>query len=156
MIEAFRIVTKHLALSAFDGEGARKYGARWNSPGTRMIYTASARSLAILEILAHIEDEATLSSSFCSIRVEFPDELVSSLDTEQLPKGWDSSPALAATPIIGDNWAKAGESPILAVPSAIVPEETNYLLNPDHSDFGKITIDEPIPIGIDPRLTRFS
>jgi RES domain-containing protein len=139
---AWRIVKKRYAVSAFDGQGARQFGGRWNSPGVPVVYVASTRSLAVLEMAVHL-DRATLLSSFVLIQCEFDERLVTAVAHERLPPEWrrDSPPPELAQ--IGDAWAKSTESAVLAVPSAIIEKETIFLLNPEHQDFARIRISEP-------------
>jgi RES domain-containing protein len=148
-MEAWRITRASKPADAFSGEGARLYGGRWNSPGIRLVYTAGSRSLAILEVLAHLTKSAPLNS-YLLYRVECDDSLVQILD--YLPPGWKSEPPSAASQSIGDAWVQSATHPVLSVPSAIVPEERNYLLNPAHSEFVQIVIERPVPYRFDPRL----
>src|SRR3712207_9538441 len=87
MATGWRIVKSRYAAAAFDGEGARLYGVRWNSPGTRMVYTSSTISLAVLEVLVHLQ-EASLLSSYSLVSVSFDDALIECLDRSRLPDGW--------------------------------------------------------------------
>lgn len=151
-ITAFRIAkTKHCA-SAFDGEGARLYGGRWNSIGTRLVYVAGSRSLAMLEVLVHTEDISVIEDQYSIIPVAIPDDLVLRIPSEDLPSRWFSPVPVAETQLFGDRWAADSRSAVLEVPSAVTNEEHNYLLNPSHPDFKVITIEEPMPFRIDPRL----
>jgi RES domain-containing protein len=147
----WRIVKSRRARSAFDGEGARLYGGRWNSPGTRIVYVAGSVSLAVLEVLVHLGDVGVLSSySLCA--VEFEDGLIEPLDRSKLPADWRSYPAPPGSREIGDAWVKGGSSVILEVPSAVVERESNYLINPAHPDFASVNVGEPEPFEFDSRL----
>ena len=151
MVTAWRIVATRFASGAFSGEGARRDGGRWNSPGVRMVYTAGTMSLALLELLVHLNSGEPLPSfSRCSVR--FDESLVATLDLKQLPKNWRHSPVPAAVQALGDQWIAAGRSLILKVPSATVEEESNYLINPEHPDFKLLEFGEFEPIRLDPRL----
>ena len=139
------------ARSAFDGEGARLYGGRWNSPGTRVVYVAGSVSLAVLEVLVHLGDAGVLSSySLCA--VEFGDGLIEPLDRSGLPAGWRSYPAPFALRGIGDAWVRDASSVVLEVPSAVIERESNYLINPMHPDFASVNVGEPEPFEFDSRL----
>jgi len=152
MIEAFRICkTKHVA-SAFSGEGARINGGRWNSPGTPVIYTAASLSLATLEVMVHLEDLAIFANLFSWVRVEIPDDGVERLKSGGLTDGWDADEADAASRSVGDAWLRSKRSAVLAVPSAVTPDEWNYLLNPAHPRFPEIRIGEPRSFKPDRRL----
>lgn len=151
MIQAWRIVkSKHLA-NAFDGEGARILGGRWNSPGTAMIYTSSSAALATLEMLVHLNRGITLPS-YVLIRCDFEKNLVE--DVAPLPRDWRRYPAPPQLQLIGDNWAKSESSAVLRVPSAIIEKESNYLLNPAHRDSAKIKIGAAEPLTLDLRLVQ--
>lgn len=150
---AWRLLkTRHLA-DAFTGEGARSFGGRWNGPGTRVVYCAEHVSLAALEVLAHLEHSAPLGA-YSLIRVEFPDDRIERLAPSALPEGWDAFPAPPATRKVGDEWAASGRSLALAVPSALAPGEHNFLLNPAHPDFRRLTRSKPRPFVFDARLQR--
>jgi len=151
MPTAWRIVKEKYAADAFSGEGARLYGGRWNSPGTRMVYAAESRALAMLEMLVHL-DAPGLLHKYVLIAVEMDVALIVSLDRGILTENWKDDPAPAEAQRIGDRWAKGGSSVALAVSSVLVPEEFNFLLNPVHPDFSKLRISEPRAFQFDPRL----
>jgi len=151
MPTAWRIVKKHHADSAFDGEGARQHGGRWNSPGTPIAYASETRALCLLEVLTGLGSVKPLHS-YVLIPVTFEDSLVLPVPQEHLPPDWRQSPPPPSTQRIGDDWADQGRSAILRVPSVIVPDEHNYLLNPAHPDFRHIRIGSPEEITIDSRL----
>lgn len=151
---AYRIVKTKWASSAFDGDGARRYGGRWNSVGTPMVYTAESRSLAALEILVHLEGPAR---GYSMIRCEIPDDVaIEELADGDLPDGWRDAPAPAALAAIGDAWVARGTSAVLKVPSAVVDGEHNYLLNPRHSSFERISVHLAEPFPYDERLVALS
>ena len=102
---------------AFDGEGARLFGGRWNSSGTSMIYTSENVSLATLEMLVHLQRALTLPA-YVLIACEFDAPIVE--DVASLPDDWRRDPAPPQLQAIGDNWAKKLSSAVLRVPSAIV------------------------------------
>lgn len=154
MIRAYRIVKTRRAHTAFDGEGARRAGGRWNSRGTRVVYLAKTISLAALEILVHLDD-AGLRASYSFIPISFPAACVSTppkKGVEPLPDDWATTPAPLGCARYGDEWAASGKSLILRVPSVIVPWESNFLLNPLHSDWDKAKIGEAQSFDFDPRL----
>jgi RES domain-containing protein len=152
-VTAWRIVKKAFVSTAFTGEGALLYGGRWNSPGVPTVYVASSRALAILEMAVHL-DRTTLLASFALIPCEFPQRLVATLDRRELPARWRQDPPPAELAAIGDRWATQARSAILAVPSAIVDDETNFLLNPAHPRFAEITIGAPRDFTFDRRLIK--
>ena len=151
-VVAWRIVKRRLARTAFDGEGARRFGGRWNSNGVAVVYLAQSQSLAALEILVHI-DSPQLLERYVAIPVGIDPNLITRIDLSSLPKNWKTYPPPKRIRAIGDDWAVAGSSVVLQVPSAIVPLENNFLLNPRHRDFPRLQIEKPVPFKFDPRLT---
>lgn len=150
-ITTWRIVLAKRTTSAFSGEGARLNGGRWNNKGTAIVYTAGSISLASMEILVNLPSPKLLAR-FVRIPVEFDVALV--CEVRDLPSGWQQRPASPETKAIGDDWAAQRRSAVLKVPSVVVPEEFNYLLNPSHPDWDKIHIKPPVVYHFDPRLTR--
>lgn len=150
-LTAWRIVKAKYAATAFDGEAARRFGGRWNSKGTAMVYTAGSQALAVLEVLVHLED-SDLLKHYRLIPVTFHEAMVKVLDVKALPANWKRRPTPARVRAIGDAWVAAGESVVVRVPSVVVPGEGNYLLNPLHRDFAKLVIGKPQPYRFDPRL----
>jgi RES domain-containing protein len=149
MIKAFRICKTKYAKSAFDGEGAFRYGGRWNSRGSRVVYASSSLSLAVLEMLVQLGEEELLEA-YSYFELEFDRRLVAKLG--RLPRNWQGSPAPVSAQKIGDAWVKAGDYAILLVPSAVIPTESNYLINSAHKDFIKIRIGKPRKFAFDKRL----
>ena len=130
---------------------ARLYGGRWNSPGNSVVYTAGSISLATLELLVHLDSTATLPSySICS--VDFDVSLVEVLDPARLRSNWHQSPRPIELQVLGDNWISNRSSAVLQVPSAIVGDESNYLINPTHRDFVKLVFGKMKPFKLDSRL----
>lgn len=152
MPTGWRILKSRYREHAFDGEGARLYGGRWNGPGFAMIYTAESIALAVLEILVHIESQKQLAK-FQLGSADIPERIVEHLDLETLPAGWRRSPGPGRLQQLGNEWCAKSSSAVLQVPSVITGErESNYLLNPAHPDFKRIELHEPEPFWIDPRL----
>ena len=143
MITAWRLVREKRAADAFLGEGARLYGGRWNHRGTPMVYVADSKAAHAL-------------LRFVFFRVEIPDDdiAVESLPPHQIPSNWREEPPPHETKDVGTAWVHSAPSPVLRVPSVIVPIENNYLLNPRHPDFTKIRIGEPEPFSFDPRVWK--
>lgn len=140
--------------NAFDGEGARQNGGRWNSPGTAVVYASETLALALLEVLVRLQ-ASPLLESYSRFEVTFDEALVRSIEMSDLPDNWRSDPAPSQLKWIGDEWVANQDSAILQVPSAIVSVEGhNYLLNPHHSDFPLITVGPPNPVEFDPRLFK--
>jgi RES domain-containing protein len=151
MPTAWRIVKTRFAAQAFDGQGARLYGGRWNSVGVRMVYTAGSVSLAVLEILVHLENADILPAySLCA--VHFDEAVVTSLERSRLPVNWGDNPSPPELLAIGDAWIASRSSAMLEVPSAVIESESLYLINPEHPDFPSLVIESPRPYTIDQRL----
>jgi RES domain-containing protein len=148
---AWRLVKHRYLAQAWDGEGARQYGGRWNSPGVPVVYASETLALALLEVLVRLQSTRVLHG-YSAVRCEFDEALLRSVVVSGLPAGWERSPAPPELAAIGDEWFRNATSPVLCVPSAIVPHEHNYLFNPHHPQFGAIRLGEPIPFPIDPRL----
>ena len=155
MIGAWRIVkAKHKAL-AFSGEGARRYGGRWNSQGTSCVYLADSLPLAAMELFLHLGQDG-FNISFVYFQVLIPAATVQAVDLAHLPRGWRVSPPGAKSMAVGTQWVISRESAVLKVPSAIMPLERgfNYILNPAHADYPQITIESPQPFNFDPRMWK--
>ncbi len=150
-ITAWRIVKARHAAGAFDGEGARVEGGRWNSPGTPMVYTSQSAALAALEMLVHL-GRGSMLRAYVLIPCTLEQALVTRLDRRRLPRDWRSYPAPSALQSIGDEWVKRGPSAVLEVPSAVIDTDSNYLLNPHHRDFHAIRVMDPQPFAFDLRL----
>ena len=150
MITAWRVVKWRFASKAFDGEGARISGGRWNSAGQAVVYTAATTSLGLLEMLVHTV--AGLLPFYVSIPATFKPDLVEKVKFEKLPADWRSIPAPSELQQIGDEWAESMRSCILEVPSVIVPHESNFIINPKHPDFSSLEIGEAINLDMDQRL----
>lgn len=150
-LTAWRITQAAFAGVAFTGEGARRYPGRWNPAGLPVVYTAGSLSLAVLEMLVHLDDAALLEQ-YIAIPVEFGENLCSRLPRASLPVEWRACPPGAATRHLGADWIRGRHSAVLDVPSVVIPHERNFLLNPNHPDFGKIKRGTPAPLPFDRRL----
>ena len=130
------------AHQALDGEGSRLHGGRWNSERVSVVYTSSTLALAALEYLVHVDIE------------DVPDDLVTmAIDVpDDLPPDWNQVLDHPACARIGDQWAAKGTVLLLLVPSAVVPEESNVLINPDHPRAGDVRMVSIRPFAFDSRL----
>src|SRR5207247_264007 len=142
------------AHAAPDGEGARRYGGRWNQRGTALIYTSASGSLAALEYFVHLDPEDAPPDLILIPADIPPSPAIKELRVEELPADWRSLPAPDALAHLGTSWARQLQSAVLSVPSAMVPEERNYLLNPAHPEFRKITFAPARPFSFDPRMRK--
>ena len=140
-VSVWRIATESPAYPANDtrGTGAKMTGGRWNSPGVPLLYCASSVSLAVLETLSHLQT-SDLPFNRCVVRIDIPDELwLNRLRLTPLPGAWNVVPHGISSALAGDAWAASLSSTLLEVPSVIVPEEINILINPQHPDCAHIT-----------------
>lgn len=139
---------------ALDGEGARLNGGRWNSEGVPVVYASTTLALAALEYLAHIDPEE-VPDDLVAMRIELPDDLfVARIKVADLPPGWNEVPDHPECVKHGDAWMKAAETSLLRAPSAIIPEEENILINPQHADAERIVVQQVRPFAFDMRLLR--
>ncbi|MBP4138572.1 RES family NAD+ phosphorylase [Flavobacterium geliluteum] len=138
----FRIEREKYLSTTLKGIGASmSEGYRWNSLNTRMVYTAESRALATLEVSVHLDLSEDLPIDRFYVEIEIPDEiLIQEVNLEDLPEDWNAKPPIATTQMIGDDFIDYNESAVLKVPSSIVPEEFNYLINPNHPDASKIKV----------------
>jgi RES domain-containing protein len=150
-IRSWRVVKKKYLTEAFSGTGALKFGGRWNSIGTPMVYSSDSLALATVEILIG-GIFISLLNDYYKIPVDFDKSLVETFDTSALPGEWDTYPPNTKTQLIGDNWITSLSSVFLKVPSVVIKEEFNYLINPLHPDFKKLSIGKPEKISFDKRL----
>lgn len=162
-----------------NGLGSAVTGGRWNSPdvsavemleeatvnnspvdvyrvANRVVYAASSLALASLEVLVHAEPvKSAFLSKYRCVRLNFDSSLLETLELSDLPYGWNEvgvASAHSKTRAIGDVWLREARSLVLAVPSAVIPLEYNYLINPRHPDFGKIEYGPILPFAYDHRL----
>ncbi|HYU42847.1 MAG TPA: RES domain-containing protein [Vicinamibacteria bacterium] len=151
MPSAWRLTrTRHLA-TAWDGEGAKRAGGRWNSVGVRVVYASATLSLALVETLVHLP--SGILPAYSAIRCEFDESFVESVDPDELPRVCKDYPPPHAVQAIGDSWVTYARSAALRVPSVIVPSEFNYVLNPAHPDFARLRIGKALPFPFDTRLS---
>jgi RES domain-containing protein len=142
-------ISNHLSLA---GDGALRTPGRWHTRGRRVVYCAQSPAAALLEILVHFEiDIQDLPVRYRLLKIEVPDDVhVERVSPERLPAGWPEQTEV--TRALGDDWLAKGSAALLSVPSAIVPETFNVLLNPVHSDAKRIVIVQAGEHAIDPRL----
>jgi RES domain-containing protein len=137
----WRIIQRQYAEAAFSGEGSAKYGGRWNQKGTVVVYCSQSESLAQLEVLVRILRAKDLAL-YLLIEARVPEELIETYRREDLPQDWNALPESKSTREIGTKWAIEKCSAVLGVPSVVVPTELDFLLNPEHPDFSKISLAE--------------
>lgn len=132
------------------GEGARRFGGRWNPVGVALVYTSATPELAHSELMIH---QNFLPPPTCNlIMIQVPDESITKLSFESLPQGWRSYQNYGITQKTTENWLKDKSSLVLQVPSAIVPMSCNFLINPLHPDIEKVNIIQSEPFIFDERF----
>lgn len=151
-LTAWRITPAASSANAFNGEGARLYGGRWNSPGRAAVYASGSRALAALEVLVHLSPAIASRQQFLLYQIAFADSLVDDLHPRKVHPSLLSAAIHPDTQYLGDHWIDSASNPVLRIPSAIIPAEHNYLLNPNHPLFNKLKIATPTPFSLDPRL----
>jgi len=134
------------------GTGARLYGGRWNSEGKQMVYMASSRSLAVLEALVHFSP-TNLPDDYCMTVIETPDS-IGEVDITQLPHNWQEYPEQNILKQMGNAFLQQSKYLLLKVPSALVNEEYNYLMNPLHKQAPSVKILSKKPFSFDERLMK--
>jgi len=154
-MRVWRISKRQYARKAFTGEGARLLGGRWNFPGQSVVYTSSTLALAALESFVHLPGPLNLPRNLVSVDAEIPDNLPrESIPIGNLPSAWKDSPPPDQLKAIGQAWLVRNQTAILEVPSVMIPTESNYLLNPAHPDFERITIGKFRLFAYDPRMKK--
>lgn len=151
-ITAWRITRKKYVNNAFSGEGAKIFGGRWNPVGYPMVYVAQNLSLAILELIVHLDDDGDITS-FVAIPVSFDKSLVRVLPKSQLPANWFDLPISEQSQMVGKKWLEQKQSLLLQVPSSVVPSESNFLINPLHPQYAQLEIGAPQSLCIDKRIS---
>ena len=151
MASGWRIYKARHKADGFSGEGARRGGGRWNSVGVALVYLSEHQSLAALEVFLQPQP-LSADDPYVVTAAEWDNALMEELATDRLPDNWRVLPSGPGTAAVGDRWVKEARSAVLAVPSAIIPAERNFLLNPAHPDFQRIRIGKPVPFSFDPRM----
>lgn len=140
MLPAWRLCRAPFA--DLSGEGARRHGGRWNSPGLPMVYLAEHPALAVLEVRVHLDLPLELvPEDYVTLRVALPDE------PPEVVRDWPQEPRR-----LGDAWLRQGRSAVLRVPSIVAPEASNLLLNPRHPRAAEAVVLAQAPFRFDPRL----
>jgi RES domain-containing protein len=142
------------AHAAFDGEGARRYGSRWTPKGLPAVFTSATLSLAALERFVNTDPDLE-PDQLVAIAVDIdPNVAVETVAVADLPADWRTYPPPPALAVTGERWLRTSISVVLSVPSAVIPNERNFILNPAHPDFGELTIHPSEPFSFDPQMWR--
>jgi len=146
---------KYLKTSLTGIDASMSEGYRWNSFNTRIVYTAETRALATLEVSVHLDLSEDLPDDRYYVQIEIPDKLtIQEVKLEDLPEEWNSKPPGLITQLIGDDFVIYNEAAILKVPSSIIPQEFNYLINPTHPDSAMIKVISTKKMVFDQRIKR--
>jgi RES domain-containing protein len=152
LIRVYRIAREPYSKTPLDGEGSFLFGGRWSSPGTRLAYTAEHVSLAMIEYFVHI-DANDPPKDLVVVAADIPDNVSRMvLSPHELPSNWREVPGPPVLAAIGDSFAAQRNSAILVLPSAVAPSESNWLINPLHSEFAEIKMRPPEPFQYDARF----
>lgn len=147
-------LSKKTYINDLSGRGAEVNGGRWNSKGTPVIYTASSRALAVLEVAVHTPLGIIPTNYFMATIELKNNSKIQTVDIDNLDANWNSNPLVKATQFIGDRFVNTNEYLALKVPSATVPGDFNYLLNPAHPDFKSVKIIKTEAFEFDSRLFK--
>ena len=151
-MEIYRITQQQFAAD-LTGNGARLFGGRWNSEGFFALYTSSSRSLALLETLAHTPAKFFDVRVYQLIILSVPDNILTQkISIKNLSPGWDAPDTRPFTKKIGDTFLSNNKNLLLEVPSVIMPEEINYVINPLHEDMKQVKIVNQRRICFDKRI----
>ena len=157
LVTAYRLVRRTRAKDAFTGEGSRFFGGRWTPKGLPAVYCSQHLSLCVLELRVN-QDRFLAQEGYRFFTVTFHSTVLESLSLADALRGWDktklSSIRLTVAQRFGQTWFSEKRSAVLRVPSAVLPQESNFILNPLHADFRSIRIGRPTPIRLDSRLWR--
>ena len=155
-MKVFRVEREKYLETTLEGIGsAITEGYRWNSLNTYLVYTAESRALATLEVSVHLDLNEDLPTDRHYVEINIPDDItILELQIEDLPKNWDSKPPILETQYIGDDFVNEKSSAVLKVPSSIVQQEFNYLINPSHPESEKIFVLSTTPFKFDSRFQQ--
>lgn len=148
----FRIA-KQQYLTDLSGEGARLYGGRWNKRGSKMVYFSESLSLCVLEILVHL-DFKYLNNDFGYIAIDLPEDSVETITTKQLSPNWRVNPPQLYTQDFGTKWLNSNKTLALKVPSAVLPLQSNILINPNHELLTSLKIVKKGKLNLDSRMFK--
>jgi RES domain-containing protein len=152
-MEAYRLSRKKFA-TTLSGKGAALKGARWNSVGVELIYTASNRSLAMAEVAVHFT-LATIPGDYVMTTIFIPDDIsLQKLNVSDLPADWNTFPHPSSTQTIGDQFVAHNKFCVLQIPSAVTQGDYNLLINPNHPDFRRIKIIATAKFPFDKRIFK--
>jgi RES domain-containing protein len=153
-MRVYRLIKAKYADDPLDPQCAKRYGGRWNSQGMAALYASDSIALAALEQLVHLHSNEVLNR-FVLCEITLRDGSIMTLAGDTLPKDWRHDPPPSSTIAIGDEWLSSGKSLALLVPSTIVPQQLNLIINPNDPGFGELHESMTVePFVFDTRLAK--
>jgi RES domain-containing protein len=154
-MQVWRICRRRYAKRAFDGKGAREYGGRWNRRGDVVAYASSTLSLAALELFVNLVP-ARVPKDLVAIAADIPDGVsIEQWEVSTLSRNWtQTAPLPEILQDLGSEWIRSQRTAVLLVPSVVIPEEFNVLLNPTHADYARFEVGRPRRFQFDPRMWK--
>ena len=134
------------------GQGAARYGQRWNQAGQRAVYLGMTPEITVLEVLVHLNGVLSAPLVLCGYDVSDTPGLIAEADLKALPEGWNAIPHGQASATFGGDWLRAGEQLGLLLPSVVVPQARNLMLNPLHPAMAQVVLVHQEPFQLDQRL----
>jgi RES domain-containing protein len=151
-VRVWRIATK--GHQACDGEGARLYGSRWTSRGQRAVFASATLSLAALERFVHADPDLD-PPDLVALSIDIASNVtIETIEVGDLPAEWREYPPPDVLTRVGQSWLLASKALVLSVPSAVIPHERNYVINPSHAAFARAIIGRPAAFSFDPRMWK--
>lgn len=151
VIRAWRLSKARYA-GDLTGQGAARDGQRWNQPGQRAVYLGVTPEITVLEVLVHLNGVLSAPLILCGYDVPDTAGLIAEADPTALPEGWNAIPHRQASAAFGGDWLRAGEQLGLLLPSVVVPQARNLLLNPLHPAMAQVALVHQEPFQLDQRL----
>ena len=152
-MQVWRTTKQKYAEVAFNGEGERLAGGRFNRRGMPLVYTSRTLSLSVLEVLTQLVGYEDLLD-YVAIPARFDERHEKALEVADLPEDWRGLPVPESTKALGTAWLASQETLVLRVPSVVLPAEHNYLINPAHPSAAQVEVGDPQALDIDPRLLK--
>ena len=147
-------ISKSEFIDDLTGVGAKLFGGRWNSKGIFMLYASANRALAVLELLVHLDANEIQQHNFSIAEIEIPETSLKIVPLNSLPDNWRHPNTTQYLKSRGDVWIRKSESVALAVPSVLIPQEQNILVNSQHPDFRKVKLKKTYEFSLDRRLKQ--
>jgi RES domain-containing protein len=155
-VRLWRVCRGPYSAHPLDGRGGLYAAGRWHLKGTRIVYTSASLALAAWEFFVHVDPDLA-PSDLCRIELDLPDDLaVEQLGESALPPRWRNIPGPETLRRLGSDWVQRAGTPVLKVPSAVIPGESNYLVNPEHPEAVKIEVVGQSDFAFDPRALKRS